>query len=70
MMVAIDTLAWLEDEARELNRLEANMVGMIQSHRRSVMKVLNEMPDRTGVQKAIEILGITDFKGYYRDRAG
>lgn len=67
-MVAIDTLQWLEDEARELSRMEGNMVGMIQSHRKSVMKVLNEMPDREGVQKVIEILGITDFKGYYRDR--
>ena len=60
----------LESEAKELVRLEENLAQMIRQHRKSAMNALGEATDREVVKELVNILIMTDFKGYFRDRAG
>lgn len=59
----------LEMEANELVRLEDNLAKMIGQHRRSAMKAIDDATDREVKKELIDILMLTDFKGYFRDRS-
>ena len=65
-----DTLDFYEEEADYLVRLEACLTNMIGNHRKSVMKLLDQSEDRETMKRLISMYMKTDFKGYFRDKAG
>ena len=65
-----DTLDFYEEEADYLVRLEACRTNMIGNHRKSVMSLMNQSEDRETTKRLINMYTKTDFKGYFRDKAG
>ena len=65
-----DTLDYYEEEADYLVRLEACLTNMIGNHRISVMRLLDQSEDRETTKRLINMYTKTDFKGYFRDKAG
>ena len=65
-----DTLDYYEEEADYLVRLEACLTNMIGNHRISVMRLLEQSEDRETTKRLIKMYTKTDFKGYFRDKAG
>lgn len=60
----------LRDEAEYLQRQESNLTKLVEQHRKSLFNVLNGRPCRESVKQLIDILAMTDFKGYFRDKHG
>lgn len=59
----------LETEAKELVRMEENLAQLVKQHRRSAFNALNDVTDREEAAELVNILMMTDFKGYFRDRS-
>jgi hypothetical protein len=55
-------------EAEYLRRQESNLAQMIKQHRKSAFDTLRGRPPAEDVRELIKILGITDFRGYFRDQ--
>lgn len=62
------TLDNLEKEADELVRQHDNLAKMVDQHRKDGFKLMYARLPDTDVERLIQILNKTDFKGYFRDQ--